>query len=143
MSTIEGLKITKVIGLLRPVHPGIVHIRNQGSGVLLGRIHVGALVDARQEGAAPVAGSAHRHPPGTEGYKTREVFILAAHAPGQPGTETGPDQALSSGIHQHQGKLMTRQFGIHGSNHRQLVDTAGEMREKITDRDTTNPMLGE
>ena len=83
------------------------------------------------------------HPAGAHGDETGEVEIFRAESVVHPRTHTGPDLAGVATIHEHEGRFMIRDIGVHGAKHADVVDGLGGVGEKLTDFDAALAVLAE
>jgi len=111
------------------VEMSVAQVRDELARILLRRSHQRALVNAGQEGGAPVVGAAHREPAGAQCDEARRIPVLRTHAPVQPRAEARPHQPLVARVHQHERHRMAGQLGVHGPDHGQLVGTPGQVGE--------------
>ena len=95
---------------------------------------VRALVDARQEAAAPQLRADDRLAR-AEHHEAGQVLVLRAQAEGQPRAEARPDRLHVARVHHQQRRLVIRVVGVQRAEHADVVDAAGDVREEVGDLD--------
>ena len=99
------------------------------------RVDVGALVGAGQEGRVPVLRRHDGIAAGTHRDEAGKVLVLAAQAVRHPGAHAGPRQPAVAAIHQHQGRLVIGNIGVHRTDNADIIDAAGRPGEQFADLD--------
>ena len=122
--------------LVRVGNTRVGGILKQSFDVRMPGVDIGSLVSARQKPRPPVLGAAvARVSAGTHGDKPGEVLVLTAQTIGHPGPETGPDQPRVSAVHQQDRRYMVGHVGLHGTDHRDVVDALPDVGKNLTDFD--------
>ena len=102
-------------------------------GVL--RVDVGALINAGQKTGLPVLRFLDRITAGTHGDEAGQILVLGAQAVRDPRADAGPALHGIAAIHQHQGRLVIGQLGLHRADDRDVVDALADLRKQLADFD--------
>ena len=97
------------------------------------RVDVHALARAGQKSAAPIASRYDRIAVCAHRDEGGQVAIFGAEAVGDPGAKAGAWQAPIATVHQHQGRFMVRDFGMHRADNRHVIDVCRGLLEEFAD----------
>jgi hypothetical protein len=102
-----------------------------------------ALVDGRQEAAAPGAVAGSKDLARDEGNKGRTILIFAAEAVAEPGADAGPSEARETGEGEELRGGVIELLGVEGFDEAELIGHSLEVGEKVGKFDAGVPTFFE
>ncbi len=115
----------------------ILDMLDQLIDVRVRRIDIVALINPGQKAALPVLRFLNRITVRTHRNISRQVLVFGTEPVRHPRPQTRPWQPGIATIHQHQRRLVIRHVCGHRTDHRDLIDRRGDVREKFTHFDAT------
>ena len=143
VEVVELLDVGELAALLVGQEKLVLQIGDEILGIRLLRVHVSALVDAGEKGAAPVGTLGRGHAIGAHDDEPWEALVFGPKSIERPRTNAGTRKGDVATVHHHEALLMIWNVAVHRPDDAEVVRVLGHFGKELADLQATLAVFGE